>query len=160
MTVFLILLVVLLAGVVAALVTGRLGGASVAMTPAPTRSGADVLADAGVETDPSRADRAIAQDDSPAEQSLAPGEGAIGSAQVAAVRFDRAPRGYRMDQVDAVLDRLAVELARRDETIAALRAQSATQGVAWSQGCGPAERATSEPARDFSGDRADADPRS
>lgn len=34
---------------------------------------------------------------------------------VEAVRFDRAFRGYRMDQVDAVLDRLAAELAARDE---------------------------------------------
>jgi DivIVA domain-containing protein len=37
------------------------------------------------------------------------------------VRFDAALRGYRMDQVDGVLDRLAEELARRDDEIAALR---------------------------------------
>ena len=37
---------------------------------------------------------------------------------VEAVRFDRALRGYRMDQVDAVLDRLAAELAARDEVAA------------------------------------------
>ena len=38
-----------------------------------------------------------------------------------AVRFSTAVRGYRMDQVDVVLDRLRSELAARDETIAELR---------------------------------------
>lgn len=37
------------------------------------------------------------------------------------LRFDAALRGYRMDQVDEVLDRLVGELRRRDEEIAALR---------------------------------------
>lgn len=40
----------------------------------------------------------------------------VRAADVKAARFDRALRGYRMDQVDAVLDRLAAELAARDET--------------------------------------------
>ncbi len=98
--VVLILLVVLLAGALAALATGRLGGVSVAMAPAPERSGADVLQGAGIT-----------------------GEEPMTGAHLAAVRFDRAPRGYRMDQVDAVLDRLAEELAHGQETIAALRRQ-------------------------------------
>ena len=38
-----------------------------------------------------------------------------------AVRFGTAVRGYRMDQVDLVLDRLRAELAARDETISELR---------------------------------------
>ena len=37
------------------------------------------------------------------------------------VRFDVAARGYRMDEVDGLLDRLASEIAVRDATIASLR---------------------------------------
>jgi DivIVA domain-containing protein len=37
------------------------------------------------------------------------------------VRFSLAPRGYRMSEVDAVLDRLAAELADRDRRLAALQ---------------------------------------
>ena len=36
------------------------------------------------------------------------------------VRFSLAPRGYRMAEVDEVLDRLAEELADRDRRLAAL----------------------------------------
>ena len=39
---------------------------------------------------------------------------------VARVRFSMAPRGYRMSEVDAVLSRLADELADRDRRLAAL----------------------------------------
>ena len=35
----------------------------------------------------------------------------FGSGEVSAVRFDTALRGYRMDQVDAVLDRLQTRIA-------------------------------------------------
>lgn len=37
------------------------------------------------------------------------------------VRFDRSLRGYRMDQVDGVLDALRDTLARQETTISALR---------------------------------------
>jgi DivIVA domain-containing protein len=37
------------------------------------------------------------------------------------LRFSLAPRGYRMSEVDAVLDRLAAELADRDRRLAALQ---------------------------------------
>jgi DivIVA domain-containing protein len=40
---------------------------------------------------------------------------------VAAVRFSMAPRGYRMSEVDAVLERLAAELADRDRQLAELQ---------------------------------------
>ena len=40
------------------------------------------------------------------------------------LRFDQAVRGYRMSQVDQVLDRLAEELQDRDAEIARLRAQA------------------------------------
>ncbi|WP_228266602.1 DivIVA domain-containing protein [Ornithinimicrobium ciconiae] len=43
--------------------------------------------------------------------------------QVIEVRFDQAIRGYRMSQVDEVLDRLAEELRDRDAEIARLRAE-------------------------------------
>lgn len=43
------------------------------------------------------------------------------AADVGAVRFAPALRGYRMDQVDEVLDRLAAVLEERDATIAGLR---------------------------------------
>jgi DivIVA domain-containing protein len=49
---------------------------------------------------------------------LPPGD--IGAADVQRVRFSPALRGYRMAEVDEVLDRLTAELARRDDTIAAL----------------------------------------
>jgi len=42
------------------------------------------------------------------------------SGDVAAVRFSLALRGYRMDEVDAVLARLAAELAERDRRLAEL----------------------------------------
>ena len=37
------------------------------------------------------------------------------------VRFDVTARGYRMDEVDGLLDRLATDMAEKDATIAALR---------------------------------------
>jgi DivIVA domain-containing protein len=48
-------------------------------------------------------------------------EGAVRANDLDRVRFAPALRGYRMDQVDATLDRLAGELARRDTEIARLR---------------------------------------
>jgi DivIVA domain-containing protein len=44
-------------------------------------------------------------------------EGRVTPESVEAVRFSPAVRGYRMEEVDAVLDRLGVELARRDRQI-------------------------------------------
>ena len=41
------------------------------------------------------------------------------------LRFDQAVRGYRMSQVDSVLDQLAEELRERDHEIAVLRAELA-----------------------------------
>ncbi|MGP3967995.1 DivIVA domain-containing protein [Streptomyces sp. 6N223] len=48
-------------------------------------------------------------------------------ADVVAVRLPVAPRGYRMAEVDDVLDRLAAELAERDARIAEL--ESALAGA-------------------------------
>lgn len=46
---------------------------------------------------------------------------------VAALRFDVGARGYRMSQVDSVLDRLRRELREKDEQIAVLRGGAATE---------------------------------
>jgi DivIVA domain-containing protein len=52
-------------------------------------------------------------------------EGTLAPSDVADIRFSLALRGYRMDEVDDVLARLAAELAARDRRIADLLAQSA-----------------------------------
>lgn len=49
-------------------------------------------------------------------------DGPIGRADVDRLRFTVAFRGYRMDEVDAVLDRLVAEVERRDARIAELEA--------------------------------------
>ncbi|HET9657062.1 MAG TPA: DivIVA domain-containing protein [Kineosporiaceae bacterium] len=48
-------------------------------------------------------------------------EGEVTASSLEVVRFSPALRGYRMDEVDAVLDRVAVELARRDRELVQLR---------------------------------------
>lgn len=50
-------------------------------------------------------------------------DGAVGSADVAELRFSVVNRGYRMDQVDIVLDRLQRELAWRDHRLAELESR-------------------------------------
>jgi DivIVA domain-containing protein len=47
-------------------------------------------------------------------------DGPLGPDDLTAVRFAVAFRGYRMDQVDQVLDRVRRELVTRDERIAEL----------------------------------------
>lgn len=54
--------------------------------------------------------------------------GPLDAQDVRGIRLDLAFRGYRMDQVDAVLDRLRAELAVRDEEIDRLRAQEEPRG--------------------------------
>jgi DivIVA domain-containing protein len=48
-------------------------------------------------------------------------EGPVLATDVDAVRFSLGLRGYRMDEVDAVLDRLREEIRERDEELAAWR---------------------------------------
>ena len=48
-------------------------------------------------------------------------EGPVEPGDVGGLRFALAFRGYRMDQVDDVLDRLSVELSERDAEIARLK---------------------------------------
>jgi DivIVA domain-containing protein len=48
-----------------------------------------------------------------------PADGPVGADDLERVRFGMALRGYRMDEVDALLDRLAAELRERDARLAA-----------------------------------------
>jgi DivIVA domain-containing protein len=50
-----------------------------------------------------------------------PQDSPVVAGDLSAVRFDVVPRGYRMDQVDGVLERLGYELLVRDEEIRVLR---------------------------------------
>ncbi|MGH8774885.1 MAG: DivIVA domain-containing protein [Jiangellaceae bacterium] len=63
-------------------------------------------------------------------------DGPVSVEDLETIRFAVAFRGYRMDQVDEVLDRLGGELAARDARIAALEAMAARPKAA---GDGPAE---------------------
>ncbi|MEV3934466.1 DivIVA domain-containing protein [Glycomyces sp. NPDC049804] len=68
-------------------------------------------------------------DTAPAVPPLGLGEGEpVTETAVASVRFDTGMRGYRTDQVDAALDRLAWEIGRRDELLAEM--QSRLDGTA------------------------------
>jgi DivIVA domain-containing protein len=82
---YLLVFVVLVAAAAVALVLGRTGGMSVPMSAAVSTQGWRDLP-----------------------------EGEVTSDAIHAVRFDRAVRGYRMDQVDSVLARLAQEAAQRE----------------------------------------------
>ena len=61
-----------------------------------------------------------------------PPRGGIDAEQLTDLRFDQAVRGYRMSQVDTVLDRLADELRERDAEIDRLRAELAEVPVDFS----------------------------
>jgi DivIVA domain-containing protein len=54
-------------------------------------------------------------------------ESRLDGAAIRQLRFGVALRGYAMDQVDAVLDRIAADLEARDARIAQLEAQLGTQ---------------------------------
>lgn len=66
-------------------------------------------------------DQPLIQDDASATRALRwPPDGPVQSGDLADVRFTVALRGYRMDEVDRVLDDLRVVLAERDAQIARL----------------------------------------
>jgi DivIVA domain-containing protein len=58
-----------------------------------------------------------------------PEDRALRSSDVDSVRFAVGMRGYRMDEVDDVLDRLASEVAARDFRISELEDRLAARGV-------------------------------
>lgn len=70
--------------------------------------------------------------------------GPLRATDVHDVRFDQAVRGYRTEQVDAALARLADELADREVEIARLRGAAALQGAP-AQTLAPSRRAEVEP---------------
>nr|WP_306270981.1 DivIVA domain-containing protein [Ornithinimicrobium sp. HY1793] len=66
--------------------------------------------------------------------------GGVSAEQVTDVQFDQAVRGYRMSQVDTVLDRLADELRERDAEIDRLRGELAEMPVDFTGGSPMPER--------------------
>ncbi|GAB3221601.1 hypothetical protein GCM10027447_07430 [Glycomyces halotolerans] len=67
------------------------------------------------------------RDDSTEDEPIGlPADGPVEESDVGALRFDTGPRGYRTEQVDAALRRLAWEIGRRDERIAELEAARST----------------------------------
>ncbi|RBM11858.1 DivIVA domain-containing protein [Streptomyces sp. PT12] len=68
-----------------------------------------------------------------------PGDRPVAPADVVRVRLPVAPRGYRMAEVDDVLDRLAAELAERDARITEL--ETALAGARTAGAPNDAERA-------------------
>ena len=97
MIVFLLLIVVLLIGLTAAAVMGRIGG----FMADPTSSHAF----AGMPAGP------------------------VSAHDLGELRFDQALRGYRMDQVDEVIDALGARLLELETQVALLRAGAGQQGV-------------------------------
>ena len=71
--------------------------------------------------------------------------GPVQPEDVAALRFSMAPRGYRMAEVDDVLDRLAAELADRDRRLTLLEA-TMTDGLPPAPASDPAPAPASAPA--------------
>ncbi|MFK0190514.1 DivIVA domain-containing protein [Kitasatospora sp. NPDC090308] len=75
-----------------------------------------------------------------------PQDRALSRTDVDELRLPMALRGYRMDEVDDVLDRLGAELALRDARIAELEAVGVVRGsVAAAEGAAGAAGAAGEP---------------
>lgn len=70
----------------------------------------------------------VLQPETPGEDARLLPAGAVDAADVAGLRFAVVQRGYRMDQVDTVLDRLQRELAWRDHRLAELEARIPGRG--------------------------------
>jgi DivIVA domain-containing protein len=76
----------------------------------------------------------------------------VNRGDVDALRLPVAARGYRMRQVDDVLDRLAAELAERDARIAELEsALAGAQAAAIGRGAAPGGDGGPDPVRDGEG---------
>lgn len=111
-------LAILSAGAVALLATGR--------SLRPRSADADADADGRTGTRPSGParpgiDPGLAEPDPRLPPVLLPEK--VQPDDIGRLRFSVALRGYRMDQVDAVLARLATALAERDAALAAVRCQ-------------------------------------
>jgi DivIVA domain-containing protein len=76
-----------------------------------------------------------------------PGTGQLGRGDVDRVRFSVGVRGYRMDEVDDVLDRLAQEIEAREQRIAQLEGRAPVPDASLeraTEGEEPAERGGGE----------------
>ena len=91
MIVFFLFIAVLLIGLTAAAVMGRIGGFMAPPTSSQAFSGLPA--------------------------------GSVASDQIGALRFDRGLRGYRMDQVDEVLDALGARLRELETEVASTPAE-------------------------------------
>ncbi|WP_043441007.1 DivIVA domain-containing protein [Arthrobacter sp. L77] len=117
MTIFLVILAVLLVGGTALLASGR---------PLPAllrRPGAALRADPAAR--PAGGGLGLVEPVAGLPPVLLPEQPC--APDVDAVRFGLGLRGYRMDQVDEVLDRLAAALAERDAVIGELRSRLSAQ---------------------------------
>ena len=94
MIVFLLLIVVLLIGLTAAAVMGRIGGFMADATSSHAFCGVPA--------------------------------GSLSADDIGQLRFDQALRGYRMDQVDDVIDALSARLRELETEVASLPATGAT----------------------------------
>ena len=75
-----------------------------------------------------------------------PDRGLLARGDVDKVRFSVGARGYRMDEVDDVLDRLAYEIDVRERRIAELEGRESSQQTE-TQVAGPAAEHPAEPAQ-------------
>jgi DivIVA domain-containing protein len=101
--VFLLLIVVLLIGLTAAAVMGKIGGFMAEPTSSQPSSGLS-----GVTGDSRRP---------------------LSAGDIGQLQFAQALRGYRMDQVDEVIDALGARLLELQTEVALLRAPTGQQGV-------------------------------
>jgi DivIVA domain-containing protein len=122
-TIFLVILAILLLGGTALLASGR-------PLPAVLRAGARAGHEDqdGTDAMPARNGMGLVEPVAALPLVLLPD--APGAHDVDAVRFGLGLRGYRMDQVDEVLDRLAAAIEERDAVIRTLRSQLAERGDA------------------------------
>ena len=128
MTILLVILAILLVGGTAVLASGRplpvpsqrLSGA---VQPDSGRSGAGSTDDDAGDTAPRWNGLGLVEPVASLPPVLLPD--APSARDVDALRFGLGLRGYRMDQVDEVLDRLAAALEERDAVISELRARLA-----------------------------------
>ena len=105
MIVFFLLIVVLLIGLTAAVVMGRIGGFMA--EPTSSQSFPGVSAVLGVLGDP---------------------VGSLSAGDVGQLHFDQALRGYRMDQVDEVVDALVARVRELESGSASAGADGISQG--------------------------------
>ncbi len=149
MTIFLVILAILLVGGTAVLASGRPLPAPLRRLAMSTRAGsaggAGPAASAGPgDASTGRHGLGLVEPVASLPPVLLPERPT--APDVDAIRFGLGLRGYRMDQVDEVLDRLAAALGERDAVIAGLRSQLAGRGTGPATGPGTGQHAGQDPA--------------